>query len=308
MSPKTALVIRATGAQGKGTVKALISTGWTVHALVGDASSDRAQALKKFGDGVILHQGTIDDAVSLETAAKGCSAAFLTQMPDLQREDAVAHEAQQASTFLQVAKSVGVKHVVLSTQIALTDPALASNKAWTESALRPSVVGKIEAEKLVRESGIDWTILRPGWFMTNLLPPLLHYFAPGIEQGKLVVSYQADKHLGAVDPDDIGAFAAAAFNAPEKFTGKHIPLLSEVLTTSEVFGQFIRATGKSLKMEYRTEEENMAKAKTDPFILGETLTHGLEKLATMEEMRSWGVHLTPLSEFLKKHKEEVAAI
>lgn len=164
MSSKTALIIRATGVQGKGVIKSLLSTGWKVHAFVDDATTDRAQALKKYGDGVSLYQGTLDDPASVEAAAKGCHAAFLTQMPNFTVQDPVAHEVQQARAFVEVAKAVGIKHVVFSTQIALFDPELHNNKIWSESILRPAVMGKYEAEKVVRGSGIGWTILRPGMY------------------------------------------------------------------------------------------------------------------------------------------------
>lgn len=162
MSAQTALVIRATGAQGKGTIKNLLSTGWKVHAFVTDPSADRAQALKNLGDGISLHQGTLDDATSIEAAAKGCVAAFFTQMPDFTVQDPVAHEIQQARTFVEVTKAAGVKHIVFATQIALFDTNIQENKDWTESILRPAIIGKYEAEKIVRNSGIEWTILRPG--------------------------------------------------------------------------------------------------------------------------------------------------
>ena len=61
---KTALVIRATGSQGKAVVKHLVGSGWTVHALVSDSSSERATALKKFGEGVILYEGRLGDDAS----------------------------------------------------------------------------------------------------------------------------------------------------------------------------------------------------------------------------------------------------
>ena len=61
---KTALVIRATGSQGKAVVKHLAKSGWNVHAFVSDLSAERAVVLKNFGDSVSLHEGTLGDAAS----------------------------------------------------------------------------------------------------------------------------------------------------------------------------------------------------------------------------------------------------
>lgn len=61
---KTALVIRATGSQGKAVVKHLAKSGYNVHALVSDPSSERAFALQRFGESVSLYKGSISDAAS----------------------------------------------------------------------------------------------------------------------------------------------------------------------------------------------------------------------------------------------------
>lgn len=61
---KTALVIRATGSQGKAVVKHLAQSGWNVHASVSDVSAERAVALRKFGDSVSLHKGALSDTAS----------------------------------------------------------------------------------------------------------------------------------------------------------------------------------------------------------------------------------------------------
>lgn len=64
MTSKTALVIRATGSQGKAVVKHLAKNGWNVHALVTDASSERAIALKQFGERLSLYEGSLGDISS----------------------------------------------------------------------------------------------------------------------------------------------------------------------------------------------------------------------------------------------------
>lgn len=80
MSSQTALVLRATGSQGKAVVKHLAKSGWKVHALVSDPSADRALALQEFGN-VTLHKGTLGDHDSIKAAIAGTDVVFLTQMP-----------------------------------------------------------------------------------------------------------------------------------------------------------------------------------------------------------------------------------
>jgi hypothetical protein len=68
MSSKTALVMRATGRQGMGVIHHLSKAGWRIHALVADASSDRALALKSFSSQITLYQGTWRDPPTIEAA------------------------------------------------------------------------------------------------------------------------------------------------------------------------------------------------------------------------------------------------
>jgi uncharacterized protein YbjT (DUF2867 family) len=258
--------------------------------------------LNKYGDGVSLHKGTLSDPSSVEAAIKGCDAVVLNQWPSFTDH---SEETREAGTLLDLAKAAGVKHVVHSTQLALSDPDFINQEAWTKSSLAPAVLGKYEVEQLVRDSGIPWTILRPGWFTSNILPPILSFYFPNIAQGKIDTSYRPDAIIALVVPEDIGAFAAAAFNAPEKFAGKALPVVSEWLTTAEILDQFVKASGREYEVHYWTEEETAEMAKTNPIILGQTLTHGLEKWAPMNEVESWGVPLTTFREFLETNKDKI---
>ena len=64
MTSKAALVVRATGSQGSAVVKHLATNGWNVHALVSEASSDRAVALRRFGERVFLYEGSLGNVAS----------------------------------------------------------------------------------------------------------------------------------------------------------------------------------------------------------------------------------------------------
>ncbi|KAF2644688.1 NAD(P)-binding protein [Massarina eburnea CBS 473.64] len=280
--------------------KTALSDNWNISAFVTDPSTDRAQALKKYSDKVTLYKGTLADSTSLEAALKGVDALFLNQYPSFTDDS----ETRQARNILQLAKAAGVKHVVHSTQLGLADPDFLNDKRW-KTIIAPAVMGKYEVEKLVRASGIPWTILRPGWFMSNVTSPTVNHYLPGTADGQIVTSFKPDGILAAVDTDDIGAFAAAAFNDPEKFVGWHVPVASECLTTAELIDQISRVTGRSYNVHYRTAEETAALSH-DPFTLGQSLTHGLEKLANMDEIKSYGVQLTSFHEYLLKNKDKLA--
>ncbi|KAF1978491.1 NAD(P)-binding protein [Bimuria novae-zelandiae CBS 107.79] len=296
--PKTALVTRATGSQGKSVVKHLAKSGWNVHAFVSDSTSERAIALKVFSERVSLYQGSLSDTASIEAAIKGCDAVFLAQMPSWTDDS----ETREAGILLDTAKAADVTHFAVSTQLGLSHSDV--EKIFNHPVLAPAVTGKIAVEKLVRKSGIPWTAIRAGWFNTNVTLPVVDMMYPGLSEGKFVTSYTLDLVIPTVDPDDIGAFTAMIFNNPDKYTGKPVDVVSENLTVAEIVAELERASGKKLDVHYRTPEENEKEA-NNPFVLGQLVMKNLEGLADMDEMKSHGVPLTSFRQFLEKNKDTV---
>jgi uncharacterized protein YbjT (DUF2867 family) len=298
MSAKTALVMRATGVQGKGAISHLIKSGWNVHALVADASSDRAIAVKSLGKQVRLIQGTWKDPSTIATALEGCQALLLNQMPSF-GDNA---EQEEARVVLQLAKEAGVKHVIFPTTIPLNNPNVRED--IRNSAVAPAVLNKGDVEELVKASGLTWTLLRPGFFLTNLLAPLVHYMYPDMKEGKLVNSYGPDCVMTLIDPDDIGAFVAAAFDDPGRFGGQVVTVVGENMRFDDMMKVFSEASSTSFEVVYRTAEET-EKEKDNPFVAGQTICIGLDKYVDLDEVRSWGIPLTSFKRFLEKHKHEL---
>jgi uncharacterized protein YbjT (DUF2867 family) len=298
MSTKTALVMRATGVQGKGAISHLIKAGWNINALVSDASTDRAVALKSFGQQVRLYQGTWKDPSTIATALEGCQALLLNQLPSF-TDNA---ELEEAGVVLQLAKEAGVKHVVFPTTIPLNNPNI--RQELKTSAVAPAVLNKGYVEELVKTSGLTWTLLRPGFFLTNLLAPLVYFMYPDIKDGKLINSYGPDCIMTLVDPDDIGAFVAAAFEDPHKFGGQIVTVVGENMRFDDMIKRFSEASSSSFEVVYRTAEET-EKEKDNPFIAGQVICIGLDKYVDLDEVRSWGIPLTSFEQFLEKHKHEL---
>lgn len=296
-SSKTALVLRATGSQGKGVVRHLVESGWKVHALVSDPSEARAVALQQ-SDNVTLYKGALGDHASIEAAIAGTNAVFLTQMPSWVDDS----ELQDATAVLTLAKAAGVKYLVYSSVLTLNDPDIRDH--IISPIMAPALLGKLAVEALVRSSGMRYTILRPGWFMTNLLPPMADMMFPGISEGSFVSSYTPDTIITAVDPDDVGAFTVAAFNDPKKFSGKAVSIVGQLITVTDLLAGIEKVTGRVLDIHYRTEEETQ-KEKNNPLVIGQKATIGLHKWANMDEIKGFGIALTTFNQFLEKNKEHV---
>ncbi|KAF2009743.1 NAD(P)-binding protein [Aaosphaeria arxii CBS 175.79] len=309
MNSKTVLVTRATGSQGKAAAHHLLKSGWKVHALIRDTKDARAQALAD--EGAILFEGTLSNTEAVESAIQGCSAIFLNQMPSFTDDS----ETKEALSLITIAKSVGVKHIVHSTSLPISGPELRSKySAPPASILAPALLGKADVENLIRGSGISWTIIRPGFFMSNFLDAPKCYF-PSLSEGQFVTNFLPSTTVSLVSPDDIGAFAAAALDNPAKFDGKEISLASQLLKPSEIVSTIESVSGRKIDLVFKEDEEwqkgNTKEARArdiaslninEIYELGQIVSRDLDGLVNIRNLESYGVPLTSFRDFLEKNK------
>lgn len=143
------LVVGATGSIGKFVVQAALDHGLRPRALVRDVR--RAELLLP---GVELVQGDLEDRASLHRAVAGAEALVLTHGSGADaRPDARRHVDYGG---------------VLNTLHALGDArprtALMTSIYATRSDVPGATPWKRRSERLLRASGLPYTIVRPGWF------------------------------------------------------------------------------------------------------------------------------------------------
>ncbi|OFI38776.1 NmrA family transcriptional regulator [Arthrobacter sp. SW1] len=178
------VVTGATGNVGRVLVESLAGAGHPVTAVSRGMSSPLPARR-----GVTPIAADLAHADSLAPALKGAQALFLMV------SGAGAHV--DGAAVMQRAAEAGVKRVVLqSSQAAGTRPG------------SPSHAPLVALEQAVRESGLQWTILRPGGFASNVFA-----WAPSIRQERKVFAPYADVALPAVDPADIAGVAAACLTS-----------------------------------------------------------------------------------------------
>ncbi len=171
------LVTGATGNIGGALIGKLGKAGVPVRAL--SRSPDRAA----FPAGVEAVEGDLTDPDSLRSALRGVDALFLLQPG-----------TTDTSQILESAAEAGVHQVVtVSSLFAQTHP--------------ESFIGRnlLHSEQIVRESGLEWTILRPWEFASNTLA-----WAAAIRAEGVVRAPRSGVPSPAIDPDDIAAVAASA--------------------------------------------------------------------------------------------------
>ncbi|MDR0306733.1 MAG: NmrA/HSCARG family protein [Chitinispirillales bacterium] len=231
---KIILVTGATGHQGGSVARALLADGWKVRALTRHLDSRAANELRSLGAEVAA--GDMTEALSLEEPLKGCYGVFSVQQP---RTYGVIGEVNQGITLIDAAKRAGVKRFVYNS--------VASADMNTGVPLFDS---KAKIEEYLRNSGLDYTVIRPVFFMDNLID-----MRDSIYDGRLRLGIEADVPLQMISVYDIGRFVALAFSEPENWIGRTIEIAGDELTGPQMAELLGKAIGRKVVFEAQSYDE-----------------------------------------------------
>lgn len=145
---------------------------------------------------------------------------------------------QDPQSILGVAKAAGIRRVVL----------LSSQGAGT----RPEAYGHPRLfEAAVRESGLDWTVLRSGGMDGNAFA-----WAESIRTRREAAAPFGDVGLPFIDPDDVAAVAAAVLRDQAPHQGATYTLTGPAPTTPlERAAAIAAALGEPVRFTEQTREE-----------------------------------------------------
>ncbi|KAJ7505539.1 NAD dependent epimerase/dehydratase [Mycena galericulata] len=293
------LITTATGVQGTSTARLLLAKGAEVNALVRDPTSKASLRLQTMG--ATLFKGDFDDVPAITAAMQGVTGVFLNTFPS------EAREARQAETVVAAARAAGtVQSFVVSTSYrANLLPDWDVVKA-DFPFLAQYFSSKAGVEHVIRAAGFTYTILRPGWLMSNFIGGGPAYqFPEYISARVMTVSYPRDFRQGYFDPADVGKFAAAALLDPARFAGVELNLVYEWLTSEEIAAHLSAAIGKEVTVKYRTEQETAEAMKT----LGTTQIQVWEPTAKpvvdTAKLADYGFRLGTFKEFLEREKSAI---
>jgi uncharacterized protein YbjT (DUF2867 family) len=222
---KTVLVLGATGRQGGATVRHLLTRGWRVRALTRDPKKPAAQALKQAGAEVV--QGDNEDRASLEVAMQGVYGVFSMQ--------AGTDEVRQGKQIAEAARAASIQHFVYSSVQSAEDLARVGGDA-----------NKWEIERYIQALGLPATILRPCFFMETLIAARSDV-PTGTSSDTFAIAIKPNVMMGLIAADDIGAFAALAFEHPDEYLGKTIEIAGDALTPPQIAAAISRATGRAIR-------------------------------------------------------------
>lgn len=114
----------------------------------------------------------------------------------------------------------------------------------------------LAAERTVRESGADWTIVRPDWFNQNFDEG---FFQPAVLAGELALPL-GDHRQAFVDADDIAAVAATALTGDGHAERSYEVMGPRALSFPEALEIIGRAAGTSIGYRGTAEAYREAQA------------------------------------------------
>ena len=199
--------------------------------------------------------------------------------------------------FLAEAATRGVRRVVLLSSSAL--PELATGPGALPEA--------------VREAMVEWAVLRPSWFMSNMLgaTPL----ADGLRAGE-VVTATGNGRVAFIDPDDIAAVAVRALLVTPSIdddlvlTGPGVHSYADLCTfVGEAIGREVRHRGVSVEDMTGHLIRHGMPATYAPLLasLDEAISRGSEDRITDTVARVTGREPTGLHHFVHRHRADLTA-
>lgn len=209
------LIIGATGSVGKELTLQLLDREEAVRVFTRDS-----RKVEHLDPCIQRYVGDLDKPETLEPAFEGVEQVFL-----------ITFQTQQDIYAIEAAKRTGVQQIVKLSTLEASKTHLRVGR-WHR-----------EREEIIEASGLGWTFLRPGLFMTNTI----EWWAETIKKQGAVYFPGGKGRVAPIDPRDVAAVAAIALTQPGHL-GKIYELTGpELLTISDMAQVIGRALGKTVK-------------------------------------------------------------
>jgi uncharacterized protein YbjT (DUF2867 family) len=246
--PKIITVFGATGAQGGGVARAILSDKskeFTVRAVTRDKGTDKAKELEQLGAELVV--ANIDEPSSLKNALAGAYGAYFVTF--YWAHFSPEKELEEAKQMAEAAKAANLQHVIWST--------LEDTRKWIplDNDSMPTLMGKYkvphfdakgEADKFFIELGVPTTFLRASFYWDNFI-----HFGSGPKRGDDGILYLTlpldNKKMAGIAAEDIGKCAFGIFKKGQEMVGKTIGVAGEHLTGKEMADALSKAIGQEVR-------------------------------------------------------------
>jgi uncharacterized protein YbjT (DUF2867 family) len=227
-------VVGALSKQGRSVANSLLASGkYRVRALTRRVDAPEAQALAKLGAELVNVPLELGHTHDLIQALRGSQGAFLMTPPIM---PPATHETTLGKQLADAAVGAGVKHIVYSSLENVEKTT--EGKKWA-----PHFTDKAKVEEYIRTLPVTSTFVLLAYFYTNFV----EYYQPRMDGDTLVFPIYLPKDFRAPFVDPLTATGPAVleiFDNPEKYAGKSLPVIGDMITPGEMVETFTRVTGK----------------------------------------------------------------
>jgi len=239
-------VVGALSKQGRSVAHSLLQSGrYHVRVLTRRTDSPEAQKLAGQGAELVNVQLEVGHTKDLVNAFRGSQGAFLMTPMIV---PPATHETELGKQQADAAVEAGVQHIIFSSLENVEK--ITAGKKWA-----PHFTDKAKVEEYIRSLRVASSFVYLALFYTNLI----EYYQPRMDGDTLVFPIYLPKDFRAPFVDPLSATGPAVleiFNNPDKYAGKSLPVIGDIISPNEMVETFSRVTGeKAVYSSAFTREE-----------------------------------------------------
>ena len=213
------LITGATGKSGSATARALNNLGQSYRALI--RNPEKEEELKALGAEVVI--GSIEDNQSLVKAMSDVEKVLIL-LPNSE------NQLDLETKIVDVALKSGTKHIVKVSSIEATP-----------DATSPIPKLHLEAENYIKASGLEWTMVKPNFYMQNLLGS-----ATTIKEQDKIFLPMGEGKTGMIDTRDVGKVIAKVLSEEGHSSMNYEITGPEILSFYDVAETFSNVLNKTV--------------------------------------------------------------
>jgi uncharacterized protein YbjT (DUF2867 family) len=227
-------IVGALSKQGRSAAHTLLqSRRYRVRALTRRIDSPEAQKLARQGAELMSVPLEVGHKKDLVNAFRGSQGAFLMTPAIV---PPATHETELGKQQADAAVEAGVQHIIFS-GLENVDRITGGTK------FAPHFTDKAKVEEYIRTLPISSSFIYLAFYYTNLM----EYYPPGMDGDRLVlpIYLPGDFRAPFVDPlTATGPAILEIFSNPDKYAGKSLPVIGDIISPNEMVKTFVRVTGK----------------------------------------------------------------
>ncbi|MCD9019154.1 NmrA/HSCARG family protein [Parachryseolinea silvisoli] len=232
-------IVGVLGKQGRSTAQTLLQSGrYRVRGITRRVDSPAALSLATQGAELVSVPLDVGYKKEFVEAFRGSGGVFL-MTPGIAPPQ--THETELGKQLADAAVEAGVRHIIFS--------GLENVGKITEGKkFAPHFTDKGNIEEYIRTLPVTSSFVYMALFYTNLP----EFYTPRVEGDTLVfpIYLPGDFRAPFVDPlTATGPAVLEIFSNPDKYSGKSLPVIGDIISPREMVDTFVRVTGK--KAVYR---------------------------------------------------------